>query len=48
MVIETSDESDSNSNKKKPTTSSGDTDAEVIEDPKETPEEELYKINILV
>ena len=36
---------------KKLTTSSrdtGDTDVEVIEDPKETPEEELGKINILV
>ena len=47
-VIESSDESDSNLNKKKNTTSGGDTDVEVIEDPKETPEEELYKINILV
>ena len=48
MVIESSEESDSNLNKKKPTTSGGDTDVEVIEDPKETPEEELGKINILV
>ena len=44
IIIESSDESDST--KKKPT--SVETDVEEIEKPKETPEEELSKIIIVV